>query len=412
MTPRSLLEPARLAGRPVLRTQSDERLVDLVRAGYEPAFEAIVHRYRGQLVRYCGRLLPDGRAEDAVQQTFVSAYDAMRRSSARLELRPWLYRIAHNASLNALRDRALRHEPLSEHHDGVERPEQALERTQGLREVVGAVKALPERQRAAILLRELEGRSYEEIAGELGVSGGAVRQLLNRARTTLRSAATAVTPLGMVLRMPWDAPSEPLTARAAELCGTAGAGALVGKVCATALVTGAVVGAVATVPHGTSKEDATANPAAAPTERRTAAPRYSRDRRSATRETDPGRARTGGGRSKEGERHRGHGAEGAGTEDGHGGPGVGESGEGDFGSRSGSGPGRSGPGSDPRSARGPGDSGSASSSGSGSSGPSLSSGPSSSGDGSSGSGSDGSSGPGSSDSGRSGEGDVPTASGA
>jgi DNA-directed RNA polymerase specialized sigma24 family protein len=82
--------------------------VDLVRAGYEPAFEAIVHRYRGRLLRYCGRLLADGRAADAAQQAFVNAYDAMRTSTARLELRPWLYRIAHNTSLNALRDRALR----------------------------------------------------------------------------------------------------------------------------------------------------------------------------------------------------------------------------------------------------------------------------------------------------------------
>jgi hypothetical protein len=60
-----------------------------------------------------------------------------------------------------------------------------------------AVRDLPERQRDAVVLRELEGRSYEEIAAALGVTGGAVRQLLNRARTNLRAAATAVTPLGL-----------------------------------------------------------------------------------------------------------------------------------------------------------------------------------------------------------------------
>src|SRR3954469_5656464 len=100
MTPKSLLAPARLAGRPVLRSQSDERLVDLVRAGSEPAFEAVVARYRSPLLRYCRRMLPDGGAEDAVQQAFVSAYAAMKRGDAQLDLRPWLYRIAHNTALN------------------------------------------------------------------------------------------------------------------------------------------------------------------------------------------------------------------------------------------------------------------------------------------------------------------------
>jgi RNA polymerase sigma factor (sigma-70 family) len=204
MTPRSLLAPARLAGQPILHTQSDGRLVDLVRAGYEPAFEAIVARYRRPLQRHCARLLSDDRAEDAVQQAFVSAYDATRRCGAALNLRPWLYRIAYNTALNALRDRGLRHEELDERINGVERPEQTLERREGLRDVVAAVQALPKRQRDAIVLRELDGRSYDEIAVELGVTGGAVRQLLNRARGSLRAGASAVTPTGLLTRIPWS----------------------------------------------------------------------------------------------------------------------------------------------------------------------------------------------------------------
>jgi RNA polymerase sigma factor (sigma-70 family) len=263
MTPRSLLAPARLAGHSVLRTQTDERLVDLVRAGSEPAFEAIVTRYRRALLRYCARILPEERAEDAVQQTFVRAYDAMRDGDAELRLRPWLYRIAHNTALNTLRDKALRHEQLDDRFDGVERPDQALERSMGLREVLGAVQDLPERQRAAILLRELEGRSYDEIAAELGVTGGAVRQLLNRARHSVRAAATAVTPAGLITRVPWAGPGEPIAARVAELCGGAAGGAAVAKVCATALVTGAVVGGVAVVPEGAEEEAAKAKSPAA-----------------------------------------------------------------------------------------------------------------------------------------------------
>src|SRR5215208_5287292 len=247
MTPKSLLAPARLAGRPVLRSQSDERLVDLVRAGSEPAFEAIVARYRAPLLRYCRQILPDGRAEDAVQQAFVSAFAALRRDDAYIDLRPWLYRIAHNAALKGLRDRSLRHAELDERIDGVERPDQAAERRQGLREVLGAVQALPERQRDAMVLRELEGRSYEEIAGTLGVTGGAVRQLLNRARTTLRAGVTAVTPMPLLLRLS-SGEGEPTATSVAELVGAGGAGALATKVAATALVTGVVAGGVATVP--------------------------------------------------------------------------------------------------------------------------------------------------------------------
>ena len=220
--------------------------MDLVRAGSEPAFEAIVARYRRALLRYCSRILPEERAEDAVQQTFVRAYDSMLSSGAQLALKPWLYRIAHNTALNALRDRGLRHEALEDEIGG-DQPDQVLERAQGLRAVLGAVQDLPERQRDAIVLREIEGRTYEEIAAELGVTGGAVRQLLNRARHSVRAAATAVTPIGLLERLPWSSPAQPLAERVAELCG-AGGGALAAKACATALITGALVGGVAMAP--------------------------------------------------------------------------------------------------------------------------------------------------------------------
>src|ERR671915_396848 len=247
MTPRHLLAPARLAGSRLLATQSDERLVDLSRAGSEPAFEAIVARYRGQLLRYCSALLGRERGEDAVQQTFVNAYDAMLRDDRPLLLRPWLYRIAHNMAHNALRDHALRHEPLDrEVAPMADRPEQALERREQLRSVLDSVQDLPPRQRDALVLRELEGRSYDEISAALGVGGGAVRQLLNRARTTLRTAATAVTPVGLLLRLPTagSGAGESAAARVAEMTGAARAGAVVSKVAATALVTGAVAGGV------------------------------------------------------------------------------------------------------------------------------------------------------------------------
>ena len=262
MTPRSLFHPARLARRPVLSTQSDERLVDLVRAGSDPAFETIVERYRRPLMRYVSGILPPERAEDVVQQSFVKAYEAMRRDAATLQLRPWLYRIAHNNALNALRDRGLRHAELDDRLDGVERPDQALERAQGLRELVVAVQALPERQRDAILLRELEGRSYEEIAAALGVTDGAVRQLLNRARHSLRAAAAAATPWPLLSRLAAGESAEPVAVRVGEAFGASAAGAVAAKVCATALVTGAVIGGAAVAPRG-GEEPGTAEAVAA-----------------------------------------------------------------------------------------------------------------------------------------------------
>src|SRR3954454_21862091 len=235
MTPRRLIEPARLASTAVLRGQSDERLIDLTRAGNERAFEAIVHRYRGPLLRYCARILPPGRAEDAVQQAFLSAHNAIANGDKELKLRPWLYRVAHNGALNLLRQNGWDHEQLDDQFDGVLRPDQDLEARERIQALVASVKGLPERQRDAIVLRELEGRSYEELAAALGVTDGAVRQLLNRARSTLRAGATAITPYGLLERI-------------ADIGSGAGAGLSLAKVGAAVLVTGAVAGGAAN--HG------------------------------------------------------------------------------------------------------------------------------------------------------------------
>src|ERR671928_1359388 len=87
----------------LLRTQSDERLTALAREGHERAFEAIVERYRRPLLRASRRLLPEARAEDALQQALVAAWTGLRRGDEVRELRPWLYRIVHNTALNQLR---------------------------------------------------------------------------------------------------------------------------------------------------------------------------------------------------------------------------------------------------------------------------------------------------------------------
>jgi RNA polymerase sigma factor (sigma-70 family) len=249
VTPRRLIEPARLAGSTLLRTQSDERLVDLTRDGNDSAFEAIVQRYRRPLMRHCSRLLPEARAEDAVQQAFLSAYTAIRSGDAELNLKPWLYRIAHNAALNALRQNGWTHEQLDESVDGVERPDQAVERRERLGEVVVAVNALPERQRDAIVLRELEGRSYDEIAAKLDVTDGAVRQLLNRARNTLRAGVALLVPPDLAARLAMRGGSgDSIGGRIADICTGAGGAAVAAKLGVAVVAAGVVAGGAVNAP--------------------------------------------------------------------------------------------------------------------------------------------------------------------
>src|SRR3954447_8609313 len=249
MTPRALLAPARLAGLSVLRTQSDERLVDLAAAGSEAAFEAIVGRYRRPLMAYLRGVLAEERADDALQQTFVKAHTAILREDQVRNLRAWLYRIAHNTAANLIRDTRRPDEPLHEHVAGVDLPDEIADRRQTFSDLVSAVQALPLRQRDAIVLRELEGRSYEEIADELGVTHGAVRALLNRARNTIRSTVPTVPPAGLVIRLVGALPDGPVPVGVAGICTAGAGGAALSKLCATALVTGAAPGGVAAVPH-------------------------------------------------------------------------------------------------------------------------------------------------------------------
>ena len=213
MTPWAVINPARLAGSGLLRTQSDSRLVDLVRAGNDRAFEAIVLRYHRPLLRHCRRLLPAGRAEDAVQQALLRALEAMRADDRELQLGPWLHRIAHNTAIDSLRRMDSHWEELDERMDGVEPTHAAAERRARFNSVMTNMGELPERQRRALVLRELEGRSYDEIATTLGVTGDGVRQLLNRARNTMRAAASALVPPALVGRIA----GSQATVRVAEL---------------------------------------------------------------------------------------------------------------------------------------------------------------------------------------------------
>ena len=272
MTPRSLAEPARRASLHVLRTQDDERLADLVKTGSHPAFEAIVERYRGPLIRYAAAIVGRDAADEVVQESLVCAHNALMRGDEVACLRAWLHRIVRNKALNLIRDSGPDGLPLDERQAAIETPELVAERRHTLRRVVDAVQALPDKQRDAIVLRELEGRSYDEIAGTLGVSDPAVRGLINRARMTVRRAAAALTPV-------WPA-------RLAELW-SAGAVSSSGaaRACATCMVAAVATfgGLPAAVPDEKAKpEIAAAKEPASEPQRATSIPRTEAD---AVRET-------------------------------------------------------------------------------------------------------------------------------
>lgn len=234
---------ARIFMGPALRAQPDRRLVDLVRDGYDAAFEEIVRRYRRPLDRFAAAFV-GGRSEDVTQDAFSKALLALRGSEAEIELRPWLYRIVRNTALNDLRANAGAVAELSDSLPGGRSAAAEVEAREELRDVMDRLQALPETQRAALVMRELEGLSHEEIAAALGLSGGAARQTIFRARAALREGFGLLVPLP-VLRALADHGGE---------AGAAGAGVALGGGAlkagmATVLIAGAVGAGVAVEHH-------------------------------------------------------------------------------------------------------------------------------------------------------------------
>jgi RNA polymerase sigma factor (sigma-70 family) len=229
---------APLLSTPLLRTQSDQRLAALAADGHDRAFEAIVERYRRPLQRYLRRLLSEALAEDVLQATFVRAWQALRAGTDVRELRPWLYRIAHNQALNTLRAAGSALPAVTAELPAISL-EAEVERREELREALHGIEALPDRQRAALVAIAVADRPHADVARELGMSDGALRQLLLRARTALRAAATALTPYPL---MSWLAGGQEATAaRVAEVAIGAGGAGVALKASAAVLAAGAVV---------------------------------------------------------------------------------------------------------------------------------------------------------------------------
>jgi RNA polymerase sigma factor (sigma-70 family) len=228
----------------LLDAEPDAHLVRLVQNGHEAAFAAIVRRYERELQAQARRLTSDGRGEDAVQQAFLNAFTALQRGSEVRHLRGWLHQI-------------LRHEvtrarlPIDAPLDAAVAYGEPLEDTVQLRATARATLAelssLPDRQRDALLSTAVFGLPRAHVARTMGLSEGAVRQLVHRARLHLRQAVTAVIPFPLLKLFGAARSGVDATPDAALGAGTAVSGGLVIKV--GALLASGVVATGIAVTH-------------------------------------------------------------------------------------------------------------------------------------------------------------------
>jgi RNA polymerase sigma factor (sigma-70 family) len=186
--------PALRGASPLLRLQSDERLIAMTRRGQHTAFEALCARYQSRLLSFCRHMLGSREdAEDVLQEVFAAAFNAVLADERDINVRPWLYRIARNRSLNHLRRAsAVGVDSMDIHFadHGMSTGDRAIRR-ESFRELLSDVHELPETQRTALLLREIDALSYEQIAQAMETTIPSVKSLLVRARISLAEAAEA-----------------------------------------------------------------------------------------------------------------------------------------------------------------------------------------------------------------------------
>ena len=182
-----------MSSRTAPTTESELDLIAQAQQGDRGAFGELVRCHREGVINVVYRMCGDANlAEDAAQEAFIRAWQHLPRYRPRSPFRNWLYRIATNVALDALRRERETVDvdsiSLAAHNDGPETVMEGQERGERVRE---AVLALPPASRAVLVLREYEGLSYREIADTLGIPSGTVMSRLNYARNRLRESLAA-----------------------------------------------------------------------------------------------------------------------------------------------------------------------------------------------------------------------------
>jgi RNA polymerase sigma-70 factor (ECF subfamily) len=194
------LTPDRDPARPPVISLSDEDLMARVAEEDERAFPELVRRYQGRVMNLISRVLNDREcADDLAQEVFVRVFVHRRNYRRGSKFSTWLFTIAANLAKNEIRRRVRRRNWFSldalieqfsdstiQLADRSEGRESRLEREQLQQEVGRAITTIPEKYRLSLVLRDIEGLSYEEIAVVLNIPGGTVRSRINRARSMLK----------------------------------------------------------------------------------------------------------------------------------------------------------------------------------------------------------------------------------
>ena len=189
-----------------IEAANDHELLAAIRDGDEVAFQEIVRRYRNPITNFVYRMIDDyERAVELAQETFIRVYTSASRYEAKYSFSTYIYRIASNLAISELRKRKRRRfvsllspftnddgEPVEiDPPDTNPLQDEAMIETERRRAVARAITSLPEKYRAALVLRDVEGLSYDRIAEVLNLSEGTVKSRINRARNLLKDKLSA-----------------------------------------------------------------------------------------------------------------------------------------------------------------------------------------------------------------------------
>lgn len=176
--------------------ETDEQIIGRVRCGEQDAFELLVQRYRGRVLRLAVRFTHNREeAEEVSQEVFLTVYRKLEQFEGKSSFSTWLYRVAVNASLMRLRSQdqpetvpidEMEHDLPSDDEDPIRPPDSRLSSEESLGEIERAMDHLPEDFKTVLILRDIEDFSNEDVAEILEISVPAVKSRLHRARSFLR----------------------------------------------------------------------------------------------------------------------------------------------------------------------------------------------------------------------------------